>query len=148
MKITSCSRPGERIPRKLMINDLLLELERTLVECVDCTALPDTDKLRLSPPAPKRPRTIEIKPELEPATSTTLETTPMILNPTPSPPQLTPNTNSLTIGNYNLTPTAPCTTIPRAPTQEWGIEEVIQYIESSDPGLGVHADLFRKHVRI
>lgn len=35
----------------------------------------------------------------------------------------------------------PCKT----PTPEWGIEEVIQFIESADPCLGVHADLFRKH---
>ncbi|KAB0802043.1 hypothetical protein PPYR_04229 [Photinus pyralis] len=35
----------------------------------------------------------------------------------------------------------PCKT----PTPEWGIEEVIQFIESADPRLGVHADLFRKH---
>ncbi|KAK9884732.1 hypothetical protein WA026_007577 [Henosepilachna vigintioctopunctata] len=35
--------------------------------------------------------------------------------------------------------------INRIPTHEWGIEEVIQFIESTDPCLGVHADLFRKH---
>lgn len=37
-------------------------------------------------------------------------------------------------------------TLNKTPTQEWGIEEVIQFIESADPCLGVHADLFRKHV--
>lgn len=43
---------------------------------------------------------------------------------------------------------SPVTTLNKTPTQEWGIEEVIQFIESADPCLGVHADLFRKHVRI
>lgn len=34
----------------------------------------------------------------------------------------------------------------KLPVPDWGIEEVIQFIESTDPCLGVHADLFRKHV--
>lgn len=29
---------------------------------------------------------------------------------------------------------------------EWTIEDVIHYIAITDPGLGQHADLFRKHV--
>lgn len=41
---------------------------------------------------------------------------------------------------------SPVNTLNKTPTQEWGIEEVIQFIESADPCLGVHADLFRKHV--
>lgn len=41
---------------------------------------------------------------------------------------------------------SPLATLNKTPTQEWGIEEVIQFIESADPCLGVHADLFRKHV--
>lgn len=43
---------------------------------------------------------------------------------------------------------SPVATLNKTPTQEWGIEEVIQFIESADPCLGVHADLFRKHVRV
>lgn len=43
---------------------------------------------------------------------------------------------------------SPVTTLNKTPTQEWGIEEVIQFIESADPCLGVHADLFRKHVSL
>lgn len=35
--------------------------------------------------------------------------------------------------------------INKIPTHEWGIEEVIQFIEQTDPCLGVHAELFRKH---
>ncbi|XP_046403093.1 polycomb protein Scm isoform X2 [Ischnura elegans] len=37
--------------------------------------------------------------------------------------------------------------LPKLPPDplEWSIEEVIQHIGFSDPGLGVHADLFRKH---
>lgn len=34
----------------------------------------------------------------------------------------------------------------KIPTQEWGIEEVIQYIKSEDKRLGDHAELFRRHV--
>lgn len=41
--------------------------------------------------------------------------------------------------------TSPIAHLNKIPTQEWGIEEVIQYIDSIDPCLGVHADLFRKH---
>lgn len=41
---------------------------------------------------------------------------------------------------------SPVASLNKTPTQEWGIEEVIQFIESADPCLGVHADLFRKHV--
>ncbi|XP_022905806.1 polycomb protein Scm [Onthophagus taurus] len=40
---------------------------------------------------------------------------------------------------------SPLTALNRTPTQEWGIEEVIQFIECTDPCLGTHADLFRKH---
>lgn len=43
---------------------------------------------------------------------------------------------------------SPVSSLNKVPTQEWGIEEVIQFIESTDPCLGVHADLFRKHVSI
>ncbi|CAH1982509.1 unnamed protein product [Acanthoscelides obtectus] len=35
--------------------------------------------------------------------------------------------------------------VSRQPPNEWGIEEVIRFIEATDPCLGVHADLFRKH---
>ncbi|XP_013775899.2 polycomb protein SCMH1-like isoform X1 [Limulus polyphemus] len=40
------------------------------------------------------------------------------------------------------------TPVPEKPPQspsEWGIEDVIRYITSSDQGLGVHTDLFRRH---
>jgi hypothetical protein len=37
---------------------------------------------------------------------------------------------------------------PKTPADpsEWSIEDVIQHIAFIDPALGVHADLFRKHV--
>jgi hypothetical protein len=41
---------------------------------------------------------------------------------------------------------SPLASLNKIPTPEWGIEEVIQFIESADSCLGVHADLFRKHV--
>lgn len=71
-----------------------------------------------------KPPPVKKKPpaELEAATSTTLTDTPLAESPVAS--------------------------LNKMPTQEWGIEEVIQFIESADPCLGVHADLFRKHVRI
>lgn len=37
---------------------------------------------------------------------------------------------------------------PQGPASEWSIEDVIQYISSTDPALAVHAELFRKHVSI
>ncbi|XP_068911715.1 polycomb protein Scm [Tenebrio molitor] len=40
---------------------------------------------------------------------------------------------------------SPLASLNKIPTPEWGIEEVIQFIESADSCLGVHADLFRKH---
>lgn len=43
---------------------------------------------------------------------------------------------------------SPVASLSKIPVPEWGIEEVIQFIESTDPGLGVHADLFRKHVSL
>lgn len=41
---------------------------------------------------------------------------------------------------------SPISSVTKAPTHEWTIEDVIQFIEESDPCLGIHADLFRKHV--
>jgi len=39
---------------------------------------------------------------------------------------------------------------PKTPADpsEWSIEDVIQHIAFIDPALGVHADLFRKHVSL
>lgn len=70
-------------------------------------------------PAVKR----KTPPEQEPATSTTSAGSSSSVA---SPPPANPNLNKI-------------------PIQEWGIEEVIQFIESTDPCLGVHAELFRKH---
>lgn len=44
-------------------------------------------------------------------------------------------------------PTSP-NIAPKGLPNEWTIEEVIQYITSTDPGLAVHADLFRTHVSL
>lgn len=43
-------------------------------------------------------------------------------------------------------PSKPVTPLPKGPANEWTIKEVIQYITATDPALGVHASLFRKHV--
>lgn len=51
----------------------------------------------------------------------------------------TPGDNTSTMSE------SPLTNLAKIPTGEWGIEEVIQFIESIDTCLGVHADLFRKH---
>jgi hypothetical protein len=39
-------------------------------------------------------------------------------------------------------------TIPNGNINDWKIEDVIQYISTADSSLAVHADLFRRHVRI
>lgn len=36
--------------------------------------------------------------------------------------------------------------VPKGSASEWVIEEVVQFIMSTDPALAVHADVFRKHV--
>ena len=48
------------------------------------------------------------------------------------------------------TSTTPVDLAPKLPTEpaDWTIENVISYISFSDPPLGVHADLFRRHVII
>lgn len=74
--------------------------------------------IKSEPTAPKRKQ-----PEQEAATSTTPSETP------------TSNTAEPSVSNLS-----------KIPTSEWGIEEVIRFIESTDPCLGIHADLFRKHV--
>lgn len=69
-------------------------------------------------PSPKRKAQVEQEPAIS--------TTPVAAD--------TSTSSETTLANIN-----------RIPTQEWGIEEVIQFIESTDPCLGVHAELFRKH---
>lgn len=75
-------------------------------------------EVKAEPPPPKRK-----PPEQEAATSTT-----------PAEPS-----------NISESPNG---SLCKLPVPEWGIEEVIQFIESTDACLGVHADLFRKHVSI
>lgn len=41
---------------------------------------------------------------------------------------------------------SPPARISSAEPGEWTIEDVVQYIANTDPALGQHADLFRKHV--
>ncbi|ENN80368.1 hypothetical protein YQE_03203, partial [Dendroctonus ponderosae] len=62
------------------------------------------------------------------------------------PPEQEPAT-STTPASSTATPPAPppSCNLGKIPIQEWGIEEVIQFIDSTDPCLGVHAELFRKH---
>lgn len=59
----------------------------------------------------------------------------------------------LVAGHPNMMPTKesqspskPIIPLPKGPANEWTIKEVIQYITATDPALGVHASLFRKHV--
>lgn len=42
--------------------------------------------------------------------------------------------------------TSQVTSIPRTPTTDWAIEDVIAFISASDPTLAIHSDLFRRHV--
>ncbi|CAH1118812.1 unnamed protein product [Phaedon cochleariae] len=102
----------------------LFGLEQTTKECPLCG-------LNASPsPAKRRP------PEKEAATSTTPA------DPTSSPATMEKEAPG---GGASAAVAATTTTLGKTPTHEWGIEEVIQFIESTDPCLGVHADLFRKH---
>lgn len=43
---------------------------------------------------------------------------------------------------------SPSPLIPSGHINDWKIEDVIQYISTADSSLAVHADLFRRHVRI
>lgn len=93
--------------------------------------------------------------EKETATSTTsnelLESIPS------SPQQSVAATTSSIINTSNISnntsileePVAAITNtckIPKTPTTDWSIEDVIQFIAITDPVLAIHADLFRKHV--
>ncbi|XP_060524773.1 polycomb protein Scm [Cylas formicarius] len=60
------------------------------------------------------------------------------------PPEQEAATSTTPAEPSNISET-PMANLSKIPTQEWGIEEVIQFIEATDPCLGVHADLFRKH---
>ncbi|XP_030748827.1 polycomb protein Scm [Sitophilus oryzae] len=52
---------------------------------------------------------------------------------------------STTVTETSSVSGSPVTSLNKIPTQEWGIEDVIQFIESTDSYLGSYADLFRKH---
>ncbi|CAG9865136.1 unnamed protein product [Phyllotreta striolata] len=116
-----------KLPRLTKIGDLdglFRQLTQTLGCCQNLFSLEQSAKsceacdIKSAPPPPKR----KPPPEQEAATSTT-------------PPE--PSSNSPS--------ESPLAGLSKIPTQEWGIEEVIQFIESSDACLGVHAELFRKH---
>lgn len=73
--------------------------------------------------------------------------------PTPPPPKRKPPPPAEQEAATSTTPAeAPLAESPvsaaKPPTHEWSIEDVIQFIEEADPCLGVHADLFRKHVSV
>ncbi|XP_050299578.1 polycomb protein Scm-like isoform X1 [Anthonomus grandis grandis] len=120
------------VPKATSASDLenLFQLVSQALECCqnlfgieepakDCTLCEIKETPRV--PAIKR----KAPPEQEPATSTTT-TTP--------------------VGPSSSTATPPATVnLSQIPIQEWGIEEVIQFIESTDPCLGAHAELFRRH---
>ena len=53
--------------------------------------------------------------------------------------------NDMSINSCYSSPTP---VIPHGTISDWRIEDVIQYISSADTSLAVHADLFRRHVRV
>lgn len=71
------------------------------------------------------------------------------LKPTPAkrkPPPEQEAATSTTPGDTSHLSESPLASRNKIPTNEWGIEEVIQFIESKDASLGAYADLFRTHV--
>ncbi|XP_066245660.1 polycomb protein Scm-like isoform X1 [Euwallacea similis] len=108
------------------LENMLQQVSQTLQCCPNLWALEESSKACSSCEIKETPRAPAVKrkaPEQEPATSTTFAGSSSSLT---SPPA----------ANINL---------GKVPIQEWGIEEVIQFIEATDPHLGVHAELFRKH---
>ncbi|XP_063906464.1 polycomb protein Scm [Zophobas morio] len=70
------------------------------------------------------------------------------LKPTPAkrkPPPEQEAATSTTPGDTSHLSESPLASRNKIPTNEWGIEEVIQFIESKDASLGAYADLFRTH---
>ncbi|XP_056644274.1 polycomb protein Scm [Diorhabda sublineata] len=71
------------------------------------------------------------------------------LKAVPTPPKRKPPEQEAATSTTPAEPSnsseSPVLSLNKIPTGEWGIEEVIQFIESTDPCLGVHAELFRKH---
>ncbi|XP_040160221.1 polycomb protein Scm [Anopheles arabiensis] len=92
-------------------------------------------------------------PVVAPASSTPY---PTMANAAPTGPHACASTGGVGMGAYFAT--APPTLVssvpsfvpatpqmPRGPTTDWTIEDVIQFIAVQDPSLAIHAELFRKH---
>uniref|UniRef100_A0A182TRF7 SAM domain-containing protein n=1 Tax=Anopheles melas TaxID=34690 RepID=A0A182TRF7_9DIPT len=92
-------------------------------------------------------------PVVAPASSTPY---PTMANAAPSGPHACASTGGVGMGAYfatappTLVPSVPSFVpatpqMPRGPTTDWTIEDVIQFIAVQDPTLAIHAELFRKH---
>ena len=95
-------------------------------------------------------------PVVAPASSTPY---PTMANAAPTGPHACASTGGVGMGAYfatappTLVPSVPSFVpatpqMPRGPTTDWTIEDVIQFIAVQDPSLAIHAELFRKHVSI
>uniref|UniRef100_A0A8W7PR48 SAM domain-containing protein n=1 Tax=Anopheles coluzzii TaxID=1518534 RepID=A0A8W7PR48_ANOCL len=92
-------------------------------------------------------------PVVAPASSTPF---PTMANAAPTGPHACASTGGVGMGAYfatappTLVPSVPSFVpatpqMPRGPTTDWTIEDVIQFIAVQDPSLAIHAELFRKH---
>ncbi|XP_015118890.1 polycomb protein Scm [Diachasma alloeum] len=101
---------------------------------------PGGEKRRWSSENPQVQMNQEQKSQGPPATNieTMIAAPSAAKQPRKSVPELEPATST-------TQPEAASSRITSTEPAEWTIEEVIHYIAITDPALGVHADLFRKH---
>lgn len=95
-----------------------------------------------SPPPPTASPTV-VKP-IE------LNMTPVKINHIVHPQitTVTPIPSSNFTNSTGISPSRAQQPAPSTSPSDWTIEEVIQFIETNDPILAVHAELFRKHVSL
>uniref|UniRef100_A0A336LUA6 CSON000087 protein n=1 Tax=Culicoides sonorensis TaxID=179676 RepID=A0A336LUA6_CULSO len=117
-----------------------------------------SDENKHSVPTSTTSNVLEVKPEAVTSTVTTTNRTPQTppvatVAPEQSQPtqqqaqqhQMNHNTSSVSLMQQQQQHTSITLPILRAPTTEWGIEDVINFISTTDPSLSIHAELFRRH---
>lgn len=91
---------------------------------------------------------IESTDQEENVTSTTAATITTTTTTTTSTTTTTGNSTSHTFTGSAVQTSGDSKMPPSGPPQEWSVEDVIRFISDNDSSLSVHAELFRKHVRI
>lgn len=92
-------------------------------------------------PRPQQQQTPQTQNHIEPSTAQSLP----LSSSTPAK-QLRKSLPELEAATSTTQPDHPSQRIATTEPGEWTIEDVIHFIEVTDPALGVHAELFRKHV--